>query len=321
MALAGLKIVFLDRDTLSPETRFRPPAFAHSLVMHQNTRPDEVAARIAEADIVISNKVSIRAEAINGAKQLKLIAIAATGTDPVDLAACRAAGVTVCNVRDYAANTVPEHVFALILSLRRSIVAYRQSVIDGRWQQSGRFCFFDHPIADLAGSTLGIFGSGSLGSAVARLGEAFGMRVLRAGRKGAAEAGEGRTPFAEVLAKSDVISLNCPLNAETRGLIGRPEFALMQRRPILINASRGGLVDEEALVEALDAGQIAGAGFDVTLPEPPPADSPLMRIASRPNVVVTPHVAWASREAIQALADQLVENIELFVAGKPRNTV
>lgn len=315
-----LSIVFLDRETLSPETRLRAPSFPHRLTVYAHTAPDEVAGRIADADIVISNKVPVRREAIAGARRLRLIAIAATGSDPIDLAACREAGVTVCNVRDYATRTVPEHIFALILALRRSIVAYRQSVIDGRWQESGKFCFFDHPISDLAGSTLGIFGSGSLGSSVARLGEAFGMRVLFAGRKGTA-GGEGRAPFEEVLAESDVISLNCPLTAETRGLIGRAEFERMTRRPLLINASRGGLVDEEALVEAIETGRIAGAGFDVTSPEPPSADSPLMRIAERPNVIVTPHVAWASREAIQALADQLVENIELFVAGRPRNAL
>lgn len=315
------RIVFLDRDTLSPETKLRAPDFPHDLVVYDRTAPDEVAARIADADIVVTNKAPIRADAIAHAPRLKLIAVAATGTDCVDLAACRKAGITVCNIRDYAANTVPEHTFALMLALRRSIIPYRQSVIDGRWQEARQFCFFDHPISDLAGSTLGIVGHGALGRSVARIAGAFGMTVLVADRKTAANPAPGRTAFDEVMRRSDVITLHCPLNAETRGIIASREFALMERRPILVNTGRGGLVDEQALVAALDAGQIAGAGFDVTDGEPPAADSPMMRIAGRPNVILTPHVAWASRQAVQALADQLVENIELFHRGTPRNVV
>ncbi|MCO6180119.1 D-2-hydroxyacid dehydrogenase [Ciceribacter sp. RN22] len=315
------RIVFLDRDTLSPETTLRAPDFPHDLVLYGRSAPDEVASRIADADIVITNKAPIRADAIAGAPRLKLIAVAATGTDCVDLAACRKAGITVCNIRNYATNTVPEHTFALMLALRRSIVSYRQSVIDGRWQEARQFCFFDHPISDLAGSTLGIIGYGALGRSVARIAEAFGMTVLVADRKTARNPAPGRTAFDEVMRRSDVITLHCPLNTETRGIIATREFALMERRPILVNTGRGGLVDEQALVAALDAGQIAGAGFDVTDGEPPAADSPMMRIADRPNVILTPHVAWASREAVQALADQLVGNIELFQRGTPRNVV
>ncbi len=315
------RIVFLDRDTLSPETTLREPEFTHDLVLYGRSAPDEVASRIADADIVITNKAPIRTDAIAGAPRLKLIAVAATGTDCVDLAACRKAGITVCNIRDYATNTVPEHAFALMLALRRSIVPYRQSVIDGRWQDARQFCFFDHPISDLSGSTLGIVGHGALGRSVARIAEAFGMTVLVADRKGAGVPPAGRTAFDEVMRRSDVITLHCPLNAETRGIIAAREFALMERKPILINTGRGGLVDEVALEKALYAGQIAGAGFDVTDGEPPAADSPMMRIAGRPNVILTPHVAWASRQAIQALADQLVENIELFQRGAPRNVV
>lgn len=315
------RIVFLDRDTLSPETKLRAPDFPHDLVVYDRTAPDEVAARIAEADIVITNKAPLRGEALATAKKLKLIAVAATGTDCVDLEACRNAGIAVCNIRDYATNTLPEHTFALILALRRSIVAYRQSVIDGRWQEARQFCFFDHPISDLANSTLGIIGYGALGKTVARIGEAFGMKILIAGRKGAERATPPQADFDEVMRKSDVITLHCPLNTSTRGLIGDREFALMERKPLLINTGRGGLVDELALEKALDVGLISGAGFDVTDGEPPAKDSPMMRIAARPNVILTPHVAWASREAIQALADQLIENIELFQVGTPRNIV
>jgi len=315
------RIVFLDRDTLPPETALRAPDFPHDLVVHDRTRPEQAAERIAEADIVITNKVPLRAEAIAGASRLKMIAVAATGTDIVDLAACRERGIVVSNIRCYAVNTVPEHALALIFALRRSLVPYRQSVIDGRWQEAGQFCFFDHPISDLAGATLGIVGSGTLGRAVGGLGEALGMRVMFAGRKGAAEIQPHQSPFETVLAESDVITLHCPLTPETRNLIGAAEFARMARRPLLINTARGGLIDEAALEAALDAGQISGAGIDVTTPEPPPEDSIIMRLARRPNVIVTPHVAWASREAIQTLADQLVDNIEQFHAGTPRNLV
>jgi glycerate dehydrogenase len=216
---------------------------------------------------------------------------------------------------------VPEHTFALMLALRRSILPYRQSVIEGRWQQAAQFCYFDYPISDLGGSTLGIIGHGTLGQSVGKIAEAFGMTVLTAGRRGATELKPGQTAFDEVLKRSDVITLHCPLTPDTRGVIGIREFALMERKPLLINTGRGGLVDELALEKALDAGQISGAGFDVTDGEPPAASSPMMRIASRENVILTPHVAWASREAIQALANQLIENIELFLAGTPRNLV
>lgn len=316
-----LKIVFLDRDTLSPETVLRAPAFPHELIVHDRTAPADVATRIAGADILISNKAPLNRESLSRATRLKMIAVAATGTDIVDLAAAREQGITVSNIRNYAKHTVPEHTFALMLALRRSILPYRQSVLDGRWQEAAQFCFFDHPIADLGGSTLGIIGNGTLGQAVGRIAEAFGMTVLIAGRRGSDVLKPGQTPFDEVMRRADVITLHCPLNAETRGVIGAREFALMERKPILINTGRGGLVDELALEQALEKGEIAAAGFDVTDGEPPAADSPMMRIAARSNVILTPHVAWASREAIQALADQLIENIELFVAGTPRNVV
>ncbi|GEO86209.1 MULTISPECIES: D-2-hydroxyacid dehydrogenase [Alphaproteobacteria] len=315
------KIVFLDRDTLSPETVVRPPAFPHELIVHGRTAPDEVADRIADADIVISNKAPLRRESLAGARKLKLIAVAATGTDIIDLDCAAKQGIRVSNIRDYARHTVPEHTFALMLALRRSLVSYRQSVLQGRWQEVAQVCFFDHPIADLGGSTLGIIGNGTLGQAVGRIAEAFGMRLLIAGRKGTSDIKPGQTPFDEVLRRADVITLHCPLNAETRGIIGTREFALMEKKPILINTGRGGLVDELALEQALEKDQIAAAGFDVTDGEPPATDSPMMRIAARPNVILTPHVAWASREAVQALADQLIENIELFIAGTPRNVV
>jgi glycerate dehydrogenase len=315
------RIVFLDRETLSPETQLREPSFPHRLEVFAKTTPEQVAERIADADVVITNKVPLRRDAIAGAKKLRLIAVAATGYDVVDTKACAEAGIAVSNIRNYAVNTVPEHTFALIFALRRSVAAYRDSVIAGRWQESGQFCFFDHPIRDLAGSTLGIVGDGVLGQAVATLGRALGMRVVFATYKNVDGMGPLYTPFDEVMRSSDIITLHCPLMPSTKNMIGAREFALMERRPLLINTARGGLVDEDALVDALDARQIGGAGFDVVTQEPPPADHPLMRVASRPNVILTPHVAWASQEAIQGLADQLIDNVDAFWSGNPRNLV
>jgi glycerate dehydrogenase len=315
------EIVFLDRESLSPETRLRDPDFPHRLTIFESSSVDEVAARIADADIVITNKVPVRADAIAAAPRLRLIAVCATGTDMVDVKAAAARGIVVSNVRNYATDTVPEHVFALIFALRRNILAYRDSVRAGRWQTASQFCFLDHPIGDLAGATIGIVGRGSLGSAVARIAEAFRMEVLFAGRKGDPAPASPYVPFAEMLRRSDIITLHVPLKPETRSLIGAEEFALMERHPILINAARGGLVDETALGAALRSGQIAGAGFDVATAEPPPADHALMGLLDLPNFILTPHVAWASRQGQQALADQLVDNIDAFWRGSPRNVV
>lgn len=315
------RIVFLDRSTIAPQIRLRPPGFAHEWLEHADTTAAQVVERLAGARVAITNKVPITAEALARLPALKLVAVAATGTDCVDKAACAARGVAVCNIRGYAVNTVPEHTFALILALQRNLVAYRQDVIAGRWQACGRFCFFDHPIRDLAGARLGIVGEGVLGQRVAELGRAFGMLPMFAAHKGREGLGPLYTPWQEVLETCDVLTLHSPLTPQTRGMIGLTEFRAMKRRPLLVNTARGGLVDEAALVTALDEGMIWGAGFDVAAAEPPALDDPMMRIAGRPNVILTPHVAWASDEAQQLLADQLIDNIEHFVAGKPSNLV
>src|SRR5919107_3675438 len=216
------RVVFLDRETLSPETRLRSPAFPHRLEVFGKTAPGEVAERIRDADIVITNKAPLRREAVAGARNLRLIAVAATGTDVVDVKACADRGVTVSNIRNYAVHTVPEHTFALIFALRRSIAAYRDAVIRGRWQGAGQFCFFDYPIRDLAGSTLGIVGDGALGRSVADLGRAFGMRVLFSAYKGVDGMGPLYTPFEEVLRVSDVLTLHSPLLPATRNMIAAP---------------------------------------------------------------------------------------------------
>ncbi|HXE40865.1 MAG TPA: D-2-hydroxyacid dehydrogenase, partial [Azonexus sp.] len=271
----------------------------------------------------IINKVPLPAAAIAALPDLKMVAVAATGTNIVDLEACKARGIVVSNIRGYAEHTVPEHVMALMLALSRNLFAWRATVQAGRWQQSDQFCLFDHPIRDLHGATLGLVGSGSLGNGVARLAEAFGMRILRAEHKGAAGLRPGYTEFAEVLARADVLTLHCPLTPQTRGLIAEAELRAMKPSALLINTARGGIVDEAALIRALKEGWIGGAGFDVITAEPPPVGHPMVapELLALPNFLLTPHVAWASRPAMQTLADQLVDNIEAFVAGKPQNRV
>jgi len=321
MKAAPVRVVFLDRDTMPPDIKLRAFAFEHELREFGQTKPDEVAERIADAQILITNKVPVRLVELKAAPKLRLIAIAATGSDVVDVKACAERGVAVTNIRGYAVNTVPEHTFALILALRRSLAAYRDSVRAGRWIEVGQFCYFDYPINDLAGAALGIIGDGALGRAVADIGRAFGMQILFSSYKGVAGMGPLYTPFDEVLRGSDIITLHAPLTSKTRNMIAAPEFAMMERKPLLINTARGGLVDEHALGQALRTGQIAGAGFDVATVEPPSADHPLMRLVGLPNFILTPHIAWASREAVQSLADQLVDNVDAFWSGKPRNIV
>ena len=316
-----MKIVFLYRDTISPQTQVRRPTFTHEWVEYPRTSVAEAGERLRDADIAIVNKVRLTADVLAQAPRLRLVAVAATGTDNIDLATCQTRGITVSNVRDYATHTVPEHTFALIFALRRSICAYRDAVRAGRWQQAGQFCFFDHPIRDLAGSTLGVIGDGALGQSVAAMGRALGMRVLVSGHKGRTGQGRLYTPFEETLRQADILTLHCPLNAGTRNMIAAPEFARMERRPLLVNTARGGLVDESAVAAALDAGQISGAAFDVTSVEPPPTNHPFMRLLDRPSFILTPHVAWASAEAIQTLADQVIDNVEAFAAGRPVNVV
>ena len=316
-----LRIVQLEGESLIAEVR--RPAFAHNWVEHAKTAPGQVIERLAGATIAITNKVAIDAAAVAALPDLKMIAVSATGTNNVDLDACRARGIVVSNIRGYAVHTVPEHVMALLLALSRNLVAWRETLLAGGWQRAEQFCLFDHPIRDLHGATLGLIGSGTLGNGVARLAEAFGMRVLRAERKGATVVRPGYTAFAEVLAESDAISLHCPLTAETKDLIGEAELRAMKPSALLINTARGGIVDELALIRALKEGWIAGAGFDAITVEPPPADHPMVdpALLALPNFLLTPHVAWSSRPAMQTLADQLIDNIEAFVAGAPKNRV
>jgi glycerate dehydrogenase len=307
-------IVFLERDTL--RAKLRRPRFEHTWRDYGSTRASQVFERLKDATIAVVNKVPVRADVLSRLPSLKLIAVAATGTDNVDLEFCRAHGIEVSNVRGYARETLPEHVLMLALALRRNLLAYREDVRAGMWQRAEQFCLHTREIHDLHGSTFGVVGYGALGRGVERLARAFGTNVLIAERKGATETREGRTPFEEVLRRSDVVSLHVPLNDETRNLIGRAELALMKPTAVLINCARGGVVDEGALADSLKEGKIAGAGVDVLSSEPPAQTegvNPLLAL-ELPNLIVTPHVAWASREAQQALADQLIANIEDFVA-------
>lgn len=312
-----MKITFLDRDTIGPTVEIVRPDAKHEWVEFDRTPPHLVAERIADSDIVITNKAPIRAEQLAAAPKLKMISIAATGYDVIDIDACKKAGVTVSNVRGYAENTVPEHTFSLILALRRGIIGFRQDVINGEWEKADQFCFFNHPIKDLAGSRIGIFGEGVIGQAVARIARGFGMEPIFAAHKGVDGLGPLYTPWQEAIETSDIITCHAPLMPSTRNMISTPEFEAMKQKPLLINTSRGGLVDEAALVDALDRGLIAGAGFDVLTKEPPALDNPIVKVLDRPNFILTPHVAWASEEAMTEVWRQTVEAVQMFIDGTP----
>ncbi len=307
-------IVFLDRETL--DANVRAPNFPHSYKEYDVTSVDQIVERLKGVEIAIINKVPMREETLKQLPDLKLIAVAATGTDVIDKAYCKEHGITVVNIRGYAFNTVPEHVIGLMFALRRSLVPYVLSVRKGDWNKARQFCYFDYPIYDIAGSTLGIVGYGALGKSIAKRAEALGMKVIAYD----VFPQDGLVDFETILKESDVITLHAPLTPETRNMIGEKELKMMKPTAVLINTARGGLVDEAALVEALKNGTIGGAGFDVVTKEPP-VEGNILIDADLPNLIVTPHVAWASKQAMQILADQLVDNIEAFVAGKPQNVV
>lgn len=307
-------IVFLDRSTL--EANLRTPSFPHTYKEYAVTAPEEIVPRLQGVSIAIINKVPMRESTLAALPDLKLIAVAATGTDVVDKAYCKTKGIIVSNIRNYAFNTVPEHVFALAFALRRNLMAYRDDVRAGRWQECDQFCFFDHPIRDMRGSTIGIVGYGAIGKAVGRIAEAFGVKVLPFD----VFPQPGLVDLETLLRESDIITLHAPLTPETKNMIGARELKMMKRDAILINTGRGGLVDEAALADALTEKTIGGAGFDVLTVEPPKQGNILLDLRL-PNLIVTPHVAWASLEAMQILADQLIDNIEAFAAGTPQNVV
>jgi glycerate dehydrogenase len=306
------KIVVLDRSEMPAQ--LRAPAFAHEWREYPDTAPELLVERLAGASIAVTDRVPLPKEALERLPELKLIAVAATGFDGIDLDYCAARGIAVCNVRAWAVS-VPEHVFSLILSLRRNLFAYHDAVQRGDWQRSSSYMLHLEPTPQaLSGQTLGLIGYGALGQAVAKIAVAFGMRVMVAERKGEGAARAGRVAFPEVLSASDVIVVLCPLNSETRGLIGPAQLALMRRNALLINCARGGIVDEAALHAALTGGTIAGAGIDVFDPEPPPPDHPLLRLA---NLVTSPHMAGVTRESMDRMAVQAALNVLSVFDGKP----
>lgn len=312
------RVVFLDRASLKAQVR--KPRCAAQYVEHEKTAVDQIVARLAGATVAIVNKVPMRAETLSQLPELKLIAVAATGYDVVDVAYCRDHGIAVANIRNYAVHTVPEHAFAMILALRRNLLAYRQDVENGVWNKSDQFCFFTHPIGDLHGATLGIIGEGAIGQGTAAIGRAFGMRVLFADHAPPKMEGVTFTAHDEVLAESDVISLHCPLIPATRNLIDLAAFRKMKRNALLINTARGGLIDGHALAAALKAGRLGGAGIDV-LPQEPPVDGDPLLDPDIPNLLLTPHVAWAAREARQRCIDEIAANVQDFLGGGRRARV
>jgi len=312
------EVVFLDRQSVKAQVR--RPRCASTYVEHDKTAPEEIVERLRGATVAIVNKVVLRDATLAQLPNLKLIAVAATGYDCVEVEACRRRGIAVANIRNYAVHTVPEHVFAMVLALRRSLLAYRRDVEQGMWQRSEQFCFLTHPIGDLYGSTIGILGEGAIGQGTAAVARGFGMKVLFADHEPPKAPDVEFTPLAQVLETSDVISLHMPLTPGTRNMIGIEQMRRMKRNALLINTARGGLVDERALIQALDQGLIAGAGFDVLTVEPPRDGNPLLQVR-RPNFILTPHVAWASDGAMQFLADQLIDNIDAWAEGEPQNLV
>lgn len=288
--------------------------------LYKKTAATEVLSRIQGCDVVITNKVVLDAECLSKAKGLKLICVAATGTNNVDLEAAAKHSIRVCNVRAYGTPSVVQHVFTLLSALNTSLLEYHQDIVAGRWQQHDQFCFMDHPIRELAGAVMGIVGYGELGRGVARVAEAFGMKVLVAQRPGSVETTAGRIALDELLPQVDVLSLHCPLTPDTQDLIGSRELALMKDSAILINTARGGIVDEAALADALSSGRLGGAGIDVLIQEPP-IDGNVLLSADIPRLIVTPHIAWASRESRQRLLDQVVENIQSWQSGTPHRQV
>lgn len=319
--------VFLDTATMLPDeldfTALR--ATLPSWAFHDNTSPADVSARIAQAEVIVTNKVVITGEHMRANPQLRLICVCATGMNNVDLQAAEVAGIAVRNVTHYATAGVAQHTLALMLGLATQWHRYARRVDAGDWAKSPMFCLMDLPATELAGKTLGIVGAGDLGTQVGRLGEAFGMDVVlaqlphRNGTLGGAAIWP-RLPWLEFLRACDFISIHCPLTAETRDLFNASALATMKSTAFLINTARGGIVNEPALLDALRNNRIAGAALDVLAQEPPPANHPLIA-AQLPNLIITPHNAWASRECRQRLLDGVARNIRAFLAddgGQPR---
>ncbi len=308
------RIVFLDRGTISVE--LPSPTIEHSWVDYGHTVAEDTLAHCQGAWAIVTNKVRVPKDLVQALPELRLVAVAATGTDVVDIEACRDAQVAVCNVPAYAAESVAEHIFSLLLYQQRSLRAHLEAA--QRWSEAKNFCIHAGPIRSLRGQVLGLIGYGAIARETHRLAEAFGMEVLVAERRGADSLRPGRTTFAEVLALSDILSLHCPLTTENRGLVNSETIALMKPGATLVNTARGALVDSQALNEALQSGQLAGACIDVLSQEPMSKDEALANY-QHPGLLVTPHCAWAAQESQKKLAGELIANIEAFAGQKRRN--
>jgi len=313
-----MKAVLLDWATMGPgldlsELRTLLP----DLEVYDETDDDQIADRIAGAEIVIGNKVLIAESLFAGAPQMRFIGLTATGTDNVDLNAAKQHGVAVANIRAYCSQSVAEHVFGCLLNLAHSLSLYATDVRAGEWQRAKDFCLLTHSINELSAMTLGLVGYGKLGRRVAGLAEAFSMEVLVAARPDSADVPDGRVSMDDLLARADVISLHCPLNDVTRGLMGADEFRAMKQSAFLINTARGGLVDSAALVSALRDGEIAGAAVDV-LPKEPPTDGDPLLDYDGGNLLITPHIAWGTLTARQVAVDELTANVAAFLNGEER---
>ncbi|WP_460097167.1 2-hydroxyacid dehydrogenase [Pseudomonas sp. S3_C01] len=289
------------------------------LQLFARTTPDQVIERLKGATVAITNKIVIDAQAMAASPELKLILISATGTNNVDLAAARSHGITVCNCQGYGTPSVAQHTIMLLLNLATRLADYQKAVGDGRWQQASQFCLLDYPIVELEGKTLGLLGHGELGSAVGRLAEAFGMRVLL-GQIPGRPARPDRLPLEQLLPQVDALTLHCPLNEHTRNFIGARELAQLKPGAFVVNTARGGLIDEQALAEALRSGHLGGAATDVLSVEPPAQGNPLLA-GDIPRLIVTPHNAWGSREARQRIVGQMSENAQGFFSGTARRVV
>jgi glycerate dehydrogenase len=315
-----VKAVFLDYDTVSTgDLDLSGLRAAVGELTLYDSDDSQTAARIRDVEVVLLNKVELSRALLQGAPKLKLIVVAGTGTNNIDIVAARELRVAVCNVRGYCTSSVVQHVWALILGLTQHVSGYSQLVRSGSWSQNEVLMVLAHPIRELSGRTFGVVGWGELGRGTARIAEAFGMRVVIANRRGAG-AQAGRLELELLLAVSDIVSLHCPLNDLTRGLIGVRELQLMKPDALLINTARGALVDGQALRMALKAGRLGGAGIDV-LPQEPPLDGEPLLDPEIPNLILTPHVAWAAHEARQRCLDEMAANIREFAGGRRRSRV
>ncbi len=312
---------FLDLDTISRDDLDLSPLteVCSRWRMFPSTSKEETLEHIRGVELLVSNKAVLDRGILERATELRLICIAATGSNNVDLEAAGDLGIAVTNVAGYSTASVVQHVFALILALTTRLPDYRDALRRGAWQESRQFCLLDFPIRELEGKVLGIVGHGALGKAVAKIGEAFGLEVRLAQRPGGVEQ-PGRPSLDRLLAEVDILSLHCPLTEQTRNLIGERELGLMRPDALLINAARGGIVDEAALARVLREGQLGGAGVDVLELEPPVEGNPLLELEI-PNLIVTPHIAWASRESRQRLIQEIAGNIQAFFQGRERNRV